>query len=111
MPRQAARLRGVGRRNLSKLDRIALVRLLEPIERERADQRMKSGKASDPQAKLPEGQSRDHLAKLAGVSGKTYEAGVRVLEKGTPALQQAVRENVCSVSAAATLSKAWLTSR
>lgn len=63
---------------------------LKEIAAQRAEQRMKSGKKSDPAANLPEGESSPVAeagaasaiaAKQVGVSRKTAEAGAKVIQK------------------------------
>lgn len=67
----------LGRRNIDTLTRVELASALEPIE------------------------TRTEVAKAAGVSHFTYDAGKKVLASGTDRLKQAVRQGVASISAAA----------
>jgi len=70
------------RRQLTSLQRIALVVKLEPFYAEKALSRMKSGTKLNPKEIVTEGgQVRDILGKKAHVSGNTYHKGTTVLEK------------------------------
>lgn len=71
------------RRQLTSLQKINLVSQLEPYYAKQAEQRMKSGKKADPREIFPQGKVRDVLGKKAGVSGKTYEKGTKVLQSAT----------------------------
>lgn len=71
------------RRQLTVLQRIDLVRKLEPHYAELAMNRMKSGKKLDPGIIKTQGKVRDVLGKKADVSGSQYEKGTHVLEKAT----------------------------
>ena len=96
----------LGRRNLSKLDRIELVKKKEPLIREKAKENMslgggnrKSGmqKSSDPIRPIT---TRDELAKLAKVSHDTFKKGEIILENATPELIQEVREGKKKINTA-----------
>jgi len=67
------------RRQLTPLQRISLVAKLEPFYKEKAKERMDSGKKSDPTETLPEGEVRNILGSKANVSGKQYEKGKKIL--------------------------------
>lgn len=74
------------RRNLTTELKIEQARKLEEIERDEAKQRqlatLKKGEVVPDKEKLPErGQSRDKLGELAGVSGKTYEHAVEIMDE------------------------------
>lgn len=73
----------LNRRQLTTLQRINLVRLLEPYYLEQAQNRIKSGKKADPVEIFPQGKTRDVMGQKAGVSGKTYEKAKQVLEDAT----------------------------
>lgn len=96
-----------GRRNLSAMVRGELALRLKPILAAKAEERENSGKSdeSDPEANLPQGarapQTNDTVAAAAGLSDKTIAKVEKVAEKGTPALQQAARQNKISIDAAA----------
>lgn len=96
------------RRNLDMLTRIELASIYEADERQAAKERMLAGVKANPPEKLPEGsepraqrETRDVIGKMAGVSGRTYERGKKVLEKAIPEIREAVKTGRVSVSAAA----------
>jgi hypothetical protein len=61
----------LGRRNLDDYQRGELVLTLEPLLKAQAEARMRAGTALDPTAKLPQGETRAQLARMAGVSART----------------------------------------
>jgi len=61
----------LGRRNLEDYQRGELVLTLEPLLKAQAEARMRAGTAIDPTAKLPQGETRAQLARMAGVSART----------------------------------------
>jgi len=100
----------LGRRSLSKTARIDLANLLKNQLAMEAQVRMRAGKKLDPVETLPQGtgRTRDRVAALAGVSGKTLEKYEKVIAEGTPELVAAVRANKISINAAAKAVKASL---
>ena len=99
----------LGRRNLSDLQRVEIVRKYEEAVKAQAEQRMLAGKA-DPKVNLPEGQksrkqSRDELGTLAGVSGSTYEHATKVLDHAPTTIVNATRNNQISIHAAYEITK------
>ncbi len=65
-----------------------------------AQERPKAVPAEKPKPIVPI-DTRAEMAKMAGVSEKTYDAGKKVLATGTPKLVQAVQSGAASISAAA----------
>jgi hypothetical protein len=63
----------LARRNLEPYVRAELVLQLEPLYAEQARERMLRGTKPDPTENLPQGPTRDQLAKLAGLSGRTMD--------------------------------------
>ena len=57
---------------MTPFQRAELALKLEPIIAVRAKARMLAGEA-DPRATLPEGRTRDALARIAGISGRTFD--------------------------------------
>jgi site-specific DNA-methyltransferase (adenine-specific) len=85
------------RRQLHPIQRIALVRKLEPHYKEKAEMRRKLG-LKQPSGNISggseKGDSRDKLGDIAGVSGKTYEKGVKVLDKtNEDTIQKIINKN------------------
>ena len=71
----------LARRNLGDMQRVAIVRKCEDAVRAKAKERQGTRTdVSDILEKFPESTSRDELGAMAGVSGKTYEHAVTVLE-------------------------------
>lgn len=72
------------RRQLTSLQRIDLVRRLEPYYAEQSKQNQ--GTRTDLNIKeiFPEGQRRDKLGEKAQVSGRTYDKGATILDKASP---------------------------
>ena len=68
------------RRQLTPLQRIALVSKLEPFYKEKAKERMNSGKKLDPEQIFAQGRIRKILGNKANVSHTQYEKGKKILE-------------------------------
>lgn len=92
----------LSRRNLNDFQRIEIVRKWENAVKAEAKKRQEAtrfgggGKITT----TVEEKSRDTLGAMAGVSGKTYEHAVEVLDKAPEAVTQAVRKNELSINAA-----------
>jgi hypothetical protein len=71
-----------------------------------SERRMKAGTKIDPVENLPQGKTRDIVAKAVGVSGKSIDFATTVLEKGSKQLQRAVDAGRVPVSKAAAIAKA-----
>ena len=101
----------LGRRNLSDLDKAALLARKEPILRSQAKERMKIRKgnqAGASQVNLPDlekGQVRDQLAKELGVSKMTYSNLKTINKEGTEDLKQAVRDRKIAAYKAVKIAK------
>ena len=98
----------LARRNLCDLDRIDVTEKLRPLLEAQAKERQRGGQGGVLlPVNLPEatecGETRTKLAEMAGVSERTYDKGVTVLTKGSPEVQQAVRKDTISLSAAVPL--------
>lgn len=95
----------LSRRNLNDMQRIAIVRKCEDAVKSKAYERMNAGIAN-PQEKFPEGkQARDELGSMAGVSGKTYEHAVTVLETAPAPIVEATMQDALSIHAAYQVTK------
>jgi len=83
---------------------------LREKETQKAKERQKVRKGNQPGASqenfpdLPQGQSRDQVGKLFGVSGKSVDHATKVIDKAVPEVVQAVEEGRMAVSTAAILS-------
>lgn len=102
----------LSRRNLRDLQRIEIVRKLEDVVREKAKQRQSLYYGNQYESGLQENfpdvqnvQSRDELGKMAGVSGKTYEKGVAVLENAPAPVVEATRRDELSIDMAHKVTK------
>lgn len=95
----------LGRRNLSDFTRAALALQLKPLIEQRAQQRMLAGRAldSDPTQKSAEGggETREAIAKVAGVSRDTVRKVEKILESGNAEVTAQVRAGEISINAAA----------
>ena len=89
----------VGRRSLNDFQRIEIVHRCEDAVKAQAKQRMLAGK-SNPMGESPKGASRDILGGMAGVSGKKYEHGVKVLESGSKEIIEAARKGKMHIDTA-----------
>lgn len=99
----------LSRRNLSDMQRVAMVRKCEDAVKAKARERMEEGRnqyTDSPKEKFPEGkQSRDELGAMAGVSGKTYEHAVTVLETAPAPIVEATMQDALSIHAAYQVTK------
>lgn len=89
----------LGRRNLIAAQRIAVIRDLKSRIAKKGEERMKAG-VKNPKEIFPEGQTRDALGKLAGVSGKTFEKADKVLSEGDEATKAAMLKGDISINKA-----------
>ena len=98
----------LGRRNLTDFQRIEMVRKCEDVVKARAKERQLFGLAQNKNTvreKLPERakegkRATEELGEMAGVSRKTYEHAVAVLDNAPEAVIEAVRKNELSIDAA-----------
>lgn len=96
----------LSRRNLKDLQRIEIVRKLEDAVKEKARERQ--GTRTDIGnfvENFPQSRARDELGKMAGVSGKTYEKGVAVLENAPAPVVEATRRDELSIDMAHKVTK------
>lgn len=96
----------LSRRNLSDMQRIAMVRKCEDAVKAKAKERQEStqfGGAGN--ISLTAGQARDELGAMAGVSGKTYEHAVTVLETAPAPIVEAAMQDALSIHAAYQVTK------
>jgi hypothetical protein len=100
----------LGRRNLDQSQRALLATTLEDVYGQQAKVRMAEGgklggqSSAKGTAKLPDpskGEARERAAADMNVSPRLVSAAKKVVEKGSPRLQEAVRNGEVSVSAAA----------
>lgn len=88
----------LARRNLWPFQRAELVRTYEGFVKKAAYERIVAGVAN-PKEKFPEGtQSRDVLGSMAGMSGKTYEKAVKVMELADEETKDKLRRGEESIS-------------
>jgi ParB-like chromosome segregation protein Spo0J len=86
------------RRDLTVGQKSMVATELEPIYAEAARKRMLAGK-KDPTVNLPEGESREQAAKVAGVSGKSV-SDAKALKREAPDLVEKVRNGEMTLNAA-----------
>lgn len=98
----------LSRRNLSDFQRIEIVRKCEDAVKAKAAERDAQtrfgggGKITTPEEK---GKARDELGSMAGVSGKTYEHAVAVIETAPAQIVEATRKNSLSINSAYQVTK------
>lgn len=94
----------LARRNLNDFQRIEITHKCEDAVKAKARERMEEGRnqyTDSPKEKFPEGkQARDELGAMAGVSGKTYEHAIAVLETAPEPVIEATRQSDLSINAA-----------
>jgi len=96
----------LARRNLNDMQRITIVRKCEDSVRAKAKERQEStqfgggGNISTTASK-----ARDELGSMAGVSGKTYEHAVTVLETAPAPIVEATMQDALSINAAYQVTK------
>jgi len=86
------------RRQLTPLQRIALVVKLEPFYKVKAKERMNSGKKSDPTQIFAEGEIRKILGNKANVSHTQYEKGKKILETNNVELISNINDGKKTIS-------------
>lgn len=101
----------LARRNLNDFQRIEITHKCEDAVRAKAEERLhlsegrgKKGVEKFPQVFEPQ-KARDELGKMAGVSGKTYEHAVTVMEEAPDPIVEATRRNDISINAAYQVTK------
>jgi ParB family chromosome partitioning protein len=96
----------LARRNLGDMQRVAIVRKCEDAVRAKAKERQESTQfGGGGNISTTEGKARDELGAMAGVSGKTYEHAVTVLETApAPVVDAAMRDDI-SINAAYQVTK------
>lgn len=94
----------MGKRNATDFARTALALKLKPLLEQRALERMQAGKA-DPTQNSAEGtgETRQAVAKAAGVSHDTVRKVEKIIEKATAEVIEQVRTGEISINAAAKL--------
>lgn len=101
----------LSRRNLNDMQRIAIVRKCEDSVRAKAKERQYEGINQYTERvgeKFPEastGRANDELGSMAGVSGKTYEHAVTVLETAPTPIVEATMQDALSIHAAYQVTK------
>ena len=93
----------LSRRNLNDFQRVELVRKCEDAVKAQA--RLRQGTRTDLETNIvekfpPSSKARDELGAMAGVSGKTYDHAVTVLDKASEAVIEATRRKELSINAA-----------
>ena len=97
--------RNLIRRHLDESQRAMVAARLKPNFHAGAQIRMLAGKELDPVLNLTQGRSRDVAGALLNVSPISVTFACRVLEKGVPALIEAVERSRMAVSQAAVIAK------
>lgn len=96
----------LARRNLNDFQRIEITHKCEDAVKAKARERQESTQfGGEGNISLTAGQSRDELGTMAGVSGKTYEHAVTVLETAPAPIIEATRQEALSINAAYQVTK------
>lgn len=101
----------LARRNLNDFQRIEITHKCENAVKAKAKERQATstgGTAPQLMENFPQadkGASRDELGAMAGVSGKTYEHAVTVIEEAPEPVIEAARQNALSINAAYQITK------
>ena len=101
----------LARRNLNDFQRVEITHKCEDAVKAKAKERQATstgGTAPQLMENFPQadkGASRDELGKMAGVSGKTYEHAVIVMEEAPEPIVEATRRNDISINAAYQVTK------
>lgn len=91
----------LARRNLNDFQRIEITHKCEDAVKAKAAERQESTRfGGTGNISLTAGQARDELGAMAGVSGKTYEHAVTVMEEAPEPVVKAARQNALSINAA-----------
>lgn len=96
----------LARRNLNPIQRVEIAHKCEDAIKAKAAERLSPGtnqytdRSKENFPATSKGQARDELGSLAGVSGKTYEHAVTVLENAPAPVVDATRKNELSINAA-----------
>lgn len=88
-----------GRRNLSAYDRSILALKLKPVIAAKAKERMLAGKAN-PTQNSAQGETRQEIAKAAGVSHDTIAKVERIEQQATPEIKAALKSGDMSINQA-----------
>lgn len=96
----------LGRRNLNDFQRVEIAYKCEDAVKAKAAERQESTRfGGTGNISLTAGQARDELGAMAGVSGKTYEHAVTVMEEAPEPVVNAARNNEISINAAYEVTK------
>ena len=96
----------LARRNLSDLQRIFITHKCEDAVKAKAKERQEATQfGGGGNFSTTDGKSRDELGAMAGVSGKTYEHGVKVLEEAPKPVVEAALHNDLSINMAHQVTK------
>lgn len=91
----------LARRNLNDFQRIEITHKCEDAVKEKAKERQESTRfGGGGNISTTDGKARDELGAMAGVSGKTYEHAVTVMEEAPEPIIEAARRNDLSINAA-----------
>lgn len=93
----------LARRNLNDFQRIEITHKCEDAVKAKAEQRRLNNLVQNTEREIfptRQGRANDELGAMAGVSGKTYEHAVKVLETAPEPVVEATRQNDLSIHAA-----------
>lgn len=89
----------LARRNLTDLQRIEMVHACEDAVKAKAKKRQGTRTDINIVENFPQCKARDELGSMVGVSGKTYERGVKILKEAPEPVVDAVRRDKLSINA------------
>lgn len=90
----------LARRNLNDFQRIEITHKCEDAVKAKAKERQGTRTDINMVEIFPQSKARDELGAMAGVSGKTYEHAVTVMEEAPEPVVEATRQNALSINAA-----------
>lgn len=98
----------LARRNLNDFQRVEITHKCEDAVRAKAEQRRLNNLVQNTEREIfptRQGRANDELGAIAGVSGKTYEHAVTVIEEAPEPVVEAARQNALSINAAYQVTK------
>ena len=90
----------LGRRNVPDFVKCEMVLPLEAELKAEAEKRMHAGVKKNPVENLPQGKTRDQLANLAGISGRTFDKAKKLIAEADDETKEKLRSGEISIHGA-----------